>query len=107
VDFFPRLDQLLGKLLLVAVFFLGVGEFCLQGFDFVEYLLALDVPACNGSFNSHFRWFFPYCAAWDVAVAVPRLHPYILAGGGAVDQGVERVDKFIILVWLDYVGIGA
>ena len=32
---------------------------------------------------------------------------YILAGGGAVDQGVERVDKFFILVWLDHVGIGA
>jgi len=55
VEFFPRLDQLLGKLLLVALFFLVIGEFCLQGFDFVEYLLVLDMPARNGSFNSHFR----------------------------------------------------
>ena len=55
MEFFPCLDQLLGKLLFVALFFPGVGEFCLQGFDFVEYLLVLDVPARNGSFNSHFR----------------------------------------------------
>ena len=58
MEFFPCLDQLLGKLLFVALFFLVISEFCLQGFDFVEYLLVLDVPACNGSFNSHGRWFF-------------------------------------------------
>ena len=94
----------------MALFFLVIGEFCLQGFDFVEYLLVLDVPACNGSFNSHGRWFFLFVPhgmePWHSHGDIP-CGTYILAGGGAVDQSVERVDKIFILVWLDHVGIGA
>ena len=47
-----RVVELLDEVFLWRL--LVLSEFCFQGCDLVEYLLLLDVPARDSSFNSHF-----------------------------------------------------
>src|SRR6266702_940527 len=86
----------------------GDGEHGFEGGYFVENGLALDVPTGDGSFDS--QSICPFLTEKRKMrecsrISGRRLQPLLkLACSGSIDEAVERVDKFLVLVWLDDVG---